>query len=354
ISRVLHLTNGTKTVDLEKSAFVPEYRPSQLFVHPNNPLDLDLGFRFRKKRIKAGSSKMAQEYSSLQEDDRYPFRHGRGLAVIIIDGSSIGQGGREGSEKDSSMLQHMFTRLGFKLEVFENYNSQALLESLSRVSSEDFSEIDCLAVAISTHGGEGRTDAQTTEDFISTSGTKIKTSVILQMFIDEKCPTLVGKPRLFFLQACRGYLLDSGQEVQISSALERTVNLHTGTAQGPTRPMTRQDGAGSPVEMGIPLQEVKIRPVPCYKDFLVMYATPPGYFAFRNPDNGSRFINCLYQVMSNVDPSLNLTRCLTRVVAAVAMETSYCPVNAPSRHNKKQTPVIYSMLTKDLFLLNRK
>lgn len=52
-----------------------------------------------------------------------------------------------------------------------------------------------------SHGGEGYITAHDFEyDF----------AFILGYFTDKQCPTLKGKPKLFFIQACQGRQLDPG------------------------------------------------------------------------------------------------------------------------------------------------
>ena len=92
---------------------------------------------------------------------------------------------------------------------------------------------------------------------------------------------------------------------------------------------------------------------------IVLSFLSSGYYAFRNPNTGSRFIKCLsdvftdrdhfYRISEGEERPLSFAQQLTRVMALVTKETS----DAPSKleyHNKKQTPVIYSMLTKELCL----
>ena len=73
-----------------------------------------------------------------------------------------------------------------------------------------------------------------------------------------------------------------------------------------------------------------------------------GYFAFRRPTDGSWFIQALCSVLEKSDGTHDVLQLLTRVVNIVAQEyVSRVPLN-PAIDNKKQTPCIYSMLTKDL------
>lgn len=45
---------------------------------------------------------------------------------------------------------------------------------------------------------------------------------IFHYFTDEQCPTLKGKPRIFFIQACQGNQLDSG--IDLIEGFEHTSN----------------------------------------------------------------------------------------------------------------------------------
>ena len=74
-----------------------------------------------------------------------------------------------------------------------------------------------------------------------------------------------------------------------------------------------------------------------------------GHFAFRRPTDGSWFVQALCSVLEKCDGSDDVLHLLTRVVNIVAQEyESRIPAN-PSINKKKQTPCIYSMLTKDLY-----
>nr|KAG5709859.1 hypothetical protein BaRGS_032683 [Batillaria attramentaria] len=120
------------------------------------------------------------------------------------------------------------------------------------------------------------------------------------------------------MQACRGGQLDPGQQVKV---------IHS-----PEEPMDEVDAAGE--------QEVIVSLPPCFKDFLIMYATPPG----------SWFVQALCAVLEHSDGSSNILKLLTSVTRLVAQEYLSRTPGSTETDLKKQTPCIYSMLTKDLFL----
>ena len=87
--------------------------------------------------------------------------------------------------------------------------------------------------------------------------------------------------------------------------------------------------------------------VPNEADFLYAYSTVPGYYSWRNPGNGSWFIQSVAEVFEKYADHMDILRMLTRVNAAVATYKS-CTGDFKS-HEKMQIPSIVSMLRKDLF-----
>lgn len=69
------------------------------------------------------------------------------------------------------------------------------------VSKADHSDHDCIVISILSHGELG---------FIYAKDTHYKLDSIWSYFTASRCPTLAGKPKLFFIQACQGDRLDGG------------------------------------------------------------------------------------------------------------------------------------------------
>ncbi|XP_046568765.1 caspase-7-like [Haliotis rubra] len=143
------------------------------------------------------------------------------------------------------------------------------------------------------------------------------------MFSDRNCPSLARKPRLFLLQACRGINLDDGVELM--------------------RDFDEVDA------LPILVPEYTVSPVPCFKDFCIVYATPPGCFAFRRPSEGSWFVKAFWDVVEKVDLSrVDFLRLATQVIHQVAFSFQ-SSADDPRIDAKKQSGCIYSMLTKDVY-----
>ena len=137
-------------------------------------------------------------------------------------------------------------------------------------------------------------------------------------------PTLVGKPKLFLIQACRGDKFEDGVFLPYS------VESDDSSAQR----------------------------IPVEADFLYAYSTVPGYYSWRNGTRGSWFIESFTKKVKemrdstnnkdNHNSGLDFQRLLTRVTYEVAYSFQSV-VGKPEMNAKKQVPSIVSMLTKDLF-----
>ena len=66
---------------------------------------------------------------------------------------------------------------------------------MEEVACHDHTDADCIFVAVLSHGEMGILYAQ---------DQPFKPDRLWCHFNAEKCPTLAGKPKLFFIQACQG------------------------------------------------------------------------------------------------------------------------------------------------------
>ncbi|ESO89045.1 hypothetical protein LOTGIDRAFT_228982 [Lottia gigantea] len=196
-------------------------------------------------------------------------------------------------------------------------------------------DFDCFVLAISSHGEHLEKtvgDKTIVSDVIHCTDGYITTQNILQIFSDENCPGLTGKPRFCFIQACRGRQLDPGVLINNHNI---DINYEYDKFGYHNKPFTNH---------------IVTTPFPCMTDFLVMYATPPGYYAFRRMKEGSWFVLALAKVLR----SACRDKCdINKLLRQVVKEVSYgyqSESNNYATDMKKQAPVIYSMLTKTVYM----
>ena len=90
---------------------------------------------------------------------------------------------------------------------------------------------------------------------------------IIGELLPTKCPSLVGKPKMIFVQACQGQDTDAGVRVRSRSASGTSTDA-SAAASGLSEAYT----------------------IPNYADLLIYQASYHGHYAFRSMSNGSWFI----------------------------------------------------------------
>ncbi|XP_035039702.1 caspase-3a [Hippoglossus stenolepis] len=224
---------------------------------------------------------------------------------IIINNKNFDRGTgmnqRNGTDVDAANAMKAFAKLGYKAKVYNDQTVEQLKQVLLAVSKEDHSSSASLVCVLLSHGDEGV--------FFGTDGS-VELKYLTSLFRGDRVKSLVGKPKLFFIQACRGTDLDGGIETDS-------------------------------VDDGV----IKI---PVEADFLYAFSTAPGYYSWRNTTTGSWFMQSLCEMISKYGKELELQHIMTRVNHKVAVEFESVS-NSPGFNAKKQIPCIMSMLTKEMY-----
>ncbi|KAM4706750.1 caspase-3-like isoform 2-T2 [Discoglossus pictus] len=235
---------------------------------------------------------------------QYKMHHPEKSICLVINmenfDRSLYQSRRDGTDKDMKSLKHTFKHLGFEVRTEKDVTYMEIKTILETVSAEDHSKRSCFVCVVLSHGDENGLFAR---------DCKFTLQWLVEFFSEENCKSLAGKPKLFFIQACRGNDYDEGVETDSGSHGNTTMNI------------------------------------PLYKDCLYSYSTPPGYFAWRNNVYGSWFIQSLCKMLKEHGKKLELIQILTRVNNRVAFEYETC-------HGRKEMPYFVSMLTKEFYLLH--
>ena len=113
---------------------------------------------------------------------------------------------RGGAPVDQRNLVMTFEFLQYKVEVHENCTSIVeMVELMKEMSSRDHSQYDSFVCCISSHGEEGIV--------YGVDSLPVDLRDMTALVKGTFCHTLINKPKLFFVQADRGEVEDSGIEV---------------------------------------------------------------------------------------------------------------------------------------------
>lgn len=234
----------------------------------------------------------------------------RGYLLIINNGTFNGvMTDRHGTDVDCKLLQDVFMKLGFGVDVRTNLTAAEIQYNLTYLSRLDsLRTVDSLLVAILTHGSE--------EVVFGVDGVPVTMSDVFEPFTSERCPALHHKPKFFIINACRGDLEDKGAV---------TVSLRDKT--------TSMSKDADPEKQHQVIKDI----IPNQKDFIVAYSTVPKHVSWRHQNDGSWFIQALTKIFDEYSATKDVVSMLIKVNNEVAK-------------NGIQIPAPQIMLTKTWYL----
>ena len=202
-----------------------------------------------------------------------------------------------GSQIDESNLYKTWEYLNYKVCILRNLSAADLIGQLRKIAIQNHENYDSFVCCILSHGYL---------DFVyGIDGKPVRIAEAANLFKGSYCPTLIGKPKLFFIQACRGFNPDVGD--------------------------IENDGSNDSFCNSLPTEA----------NFLFGYATPPGRVSFRSTKHGSWYISSLCQVLQNNAHQLDLVSMLTIVNDEVCQ--------AYTSQGYKQCPAPVNLLCKQVW-----
>ncbi|KAL0966357.1 hypothetical protein UPYG_G00294310 [Umbra pygmaea] len=261
----------------------------------------------------------------------------RGICLIINNENFQKSKTRTGTEKDAMALAKVFSRLKFTVVKCQD-KTAAEIRNVLKVVSElnelsdlkkcavktwvagQFTELehlpkhgDAFVCCILSHGEK--------EGVCGTDEMVVHTRDILSPFNGSNCSKLVEKPKLFFIQACRGGDEQDGVPVYKKRKVEEMDRV------------LETDN--------IPVQEYTL---PIRSDFLVFMANVEQYVSVREPASGSWFIQSLCrQLEESCTRATDIHDILTKVKAEVSKKEAKI-----DSMQVKQSPEVTETLTKKL------
>ncbi|XP_034836797.1 caspase-like isoform X2 [Maniola hyperantus] len=210
---------------------------------------------------------------------------------------------RIGTNEDVIKLTKTFKDMDYKVTCHENMDYGEIMNKIIEISKQDHTATSCLCFVFLTHGLKGG------DLFAADRPYQFRDVTTL---LENGHASLVGKPKIFIVQACRGDQIDSGRKMAID---------------GP---------------------EVSIN-IPTHADFLVLYSSVESFVSYRNKE-GSFLVQELCDVIEEYHKQWDMLHIITLVQRRVAYyRTTFAPAN-PSIHDKKQMPETRFTLTKLFYL----
>ena len=257
---------------------------------------------------------------SINEDGAscYPMQRPYGYTLIINNQTFAGQTRegrilpeRVGSQVDLKNLADLWKKVGFKVEKYEDLKADkiytAVLDVIEEIEKTQNSS--CFVCCIMTHGAMGK---------IYGSDSKfVYIKDIINLFKESKTPALAGKPKLFFIQACRGSERLTGQTLSESAS----------SSQGQC-----DDFNDSSFRHNADAEE---------DHFLLGYSTASGCASMRDIQCGSWYMNALVEIFGQFYRSESVADMMMRVNGKVS--------EAYSLEGYKQCPAPIFTLTKKLY-----
>uniref|UniRef100_H2V635 Caspase-8 n=1 Tax=Takifugu rubripes TaxID=31033 RepID=H2V635_TAKRU len=196
---------------------------------------------------------------------------------------------REGTMVDEASLDKVLKWLGFEVEIQRDCTSKkmsSLIQELAKTSQRDW---DCVMCCVLSHGLEG--------GVYGVDGGTVEIRKLMEPFSGTNCPSLAGKPKIFFIQACQG------------SRQQDIVYTDAGTP-----------GHGYVDNNAVQAKEC----IPSHADFLLGMATVPSFVSFRDGTHGTWYIQSLCQNLADMVPrGCDLISILTKVNADVSKKVAW-------------------------------
>lgn len=239
---------------------------------------------------------------------------------------------RKGGEVDDEVLRKVFTELDYMVTVRQNLTAQNMrmcIESFSR--QPEHRTVDSCVVCLLSHGVEGAV--------YGTDGQLLQLDWVFGSFDNAHCQLLQNKPKMFFIQACRGEEMDCGVEQLDGPSRTSSPSCEQVDAgrEGQGDAGMRQRG-----EMGRP--RIKL---PQRSDMICGFASLKGTAAMRNTKRGSWFIQDLNTILRLNAKDTHLADMLAQVNGRIKDREGHAPGTA--HHRCKEMSEFTSSLCKDLF-----
>uniref|UniRef100_A0A6Q2XPI4 Caspase 9, apoptosis-related cysteine peptidase n=1 Tax=Esox lucius TaxID=8010 RepID=A0A6Q2XPI4_ESOLU len=318
----------------------PQIRPlpiqSRPIVRPLPVCDVDVVRRFTAPDMENGKPRSTERVrrDSIQSYKMDASPCGHCLIINNVDFEPLSElSNRTGSNIDCDKLERRFKSLNFIVLVKKNLKKKQIMQELLALSEKDHSQFDCCVVIMLSHGTEV-SHSRFPGAVHGVDGPSVPVQLITNYLNGKNCPSLQGKPKLFFIQACGGGDKDTGFEVSPDEA--------SCIMGGPDDESDAMPLSSSSDSLSTPSDELDARAtLPTPSDILVSYSTFPGYVSWRDPWAGSWYVETLDKILEVNAANLDLATMLMLVNNEVSQNSA--------KGLYKQMPGSFNFLRKHLY-----
>ncbi|XP_074790700.1 caspase-2 isoform X2 [Natator depressus] len=224
----------------------------------------------------------------------------RGLALVLSNmhfSSEKDLEFRSGGDVDYTALEMLFKHLGYRVTVLHDQTVPEMQEALQMFSQlPAHRDVDSCIVALLSHGIEG--------GIYGVDGKLLQLQEIFRLFDNANCPNLQNKPKMFFIQACRGDETDRGVDQRDGKERSDSPGCEESDANKEENPRLR---------------------LPTRSDMICGYACLKGTAAMRNTKRGSWYIEALTSVFAEDSQNMHVADMLVKVNRLIKQREGYAP-----------------------------
>uniref|UniRef100_A0A8C0H3J3 Caspase-8 n=1 Tax=Chelonoidis abingdonii TaxID=106734 RepID=A0A8C0H3J3_CHEAB len=175
---------------------------------------------------------------------------------------------RNGTDADAAALRKVFTKLHFEIAEHKDLTAEQIRHTVHVYRNMDHHDRDCFVCCILSHGDKGIV--------FGTDGQETSIQELTTSFTGMNCPSLAGKPKVFFIQACQGDTFQKGVHIETdSSELDSSVEADA---------------------------RFQLECIPDEADFLLGMATMKDFVSYRSTTQGTWYIQSLCEHLEKSCP----------------------------------------------------
>ena len=205
----------------------------------------------------------------------------RGLCVIVNNVDFQNKDlNRPGADIDERSLQLLFKTLLFEVIIRRDLTKHELEKVAQDFGEANHEAYNAFVFIVMSHGGDR-------DCILGVDGRETTVKNLMSEFRENKCPSLKHKPKVFIIQTCRGCQEDADNSMPSSA---NDISLQVVTTSSREQKSSQPCGTAFSTDSTLPRSVL-----PPEADFVLAFATAPGYVSYRDPHHGAWFIqvrNC--------------------------------------------------------------